>query len=191
MKKTPGKGMDPDFDVDTMAGHFYGHRAKKATEKLMGFLSRVYPKQKMSVMYFDEAHELGSLVWILLRLVQHQPWFTKMWYTFMGMKSRISYYVPPPSECQSVASLACTCLTEAIVLSARLRQEVSRILPPYFDLGFDQRAIAKSREPVTVRMGDMETIKFISQYGRPMYVDLACKPQLLISLPGGVHCLNK
>ena len=62
---------------------------------------------------------------------------------------------------------------------------------PYIDLGFDQRAIAKSRA-VSVRMGDMETIEFLSQYGRPMYVDLASKPQSLISLPAGVHtCLKK
>ena len=86
--------------------------------------------------------------------------------------------------------LAHTCLNEAIVLSVWLKHELARILRPYINLGFDQQVIAKSRVPVTVCMGDMETIKFISQYGRPMYVDLTCKAQLLILLPGGVHCPN-
>jgi hypothetical protein len=85
---------------------------------------------------------------------------------------------------------ACMCLTEAIVHSAWLKQQVSRILPPYIHLGFDQQviAIAKNKVEVTVHMQNMETIEFISQYGRPMYADLARKLQLLILLPGGVHC---
>ena len=173
----------PDTDLFEMSSHFFGHHAKKATEKLMEFLSDVIPGKKISVMYFDEAHELsGSHFSIFLRLVQHQLSSTKMWYTFIGTKS-------PSSKRQYAASLACTCLTEAIV---QLKQGVARLLPPYIDLGFDQRAIAKSKAPVTVRMGDMETIEFLSQYGRPMYVDLAYKPQLLISLPGGARvCLEK
>ncbi len=91
----------------------------------------------------------------------------------------------------SAASLACTCLTEATVLSLRLKSELNRLLPPYIDLGFDQRVIAASGEHVSVSMGDMQTIEFISQYGRPMYVNLACKPRLLIPLPGGVHIYLK
>ena len=166
--------------------------AEEATRKLMEFLSRVLPEKRISVMYFDEAHKLGPhLCKIFLRIVQHQPPLTKMWYTFMGTKSSISYHAPPPRKSLSTASLACTCLTEAIVHSYRLKQEVARLPTPYIDLGFDQRAIAKSRA-VSVRMGDMETIEFLSQYGRPLYVDLASKPQSLISLPAGVHiCLKK
>ena len=74
-----------------------------------------------------------------------------------------------------LASLACMCLTESIVHSARLKGQFARILPPYIDLGFDQQviAIAKNEAEVTIRMQDMETIKFHSQYGRPMYTDLA------------------
>ncbi|KAF8320505.1 hypothetical protein F5887DRAFT_1031704, partial [Amanita rubescens] len=62
-----------------------------------------------------------------------------MWYTFMGTKSSIFYYAPPPSQSQSSALLACTCLTEAIVLSSmRLKSELKQLLKPYIDLGFDQ-----------------------------------------------------
>jgi hypothetical protein len=76
---------------------------------------------------------------------------------------------------------------ESIVSGLRFIAELTRLLTPYFDLGFDQRVMATNSAPVSVSMGDMQTIEFISQYGRLMYVDLACKPQLLISLPGGVH----
>jgi hypothetical protein len=68
---------------------------------------------------------------------------------------------------------------------------VARLPTPYINLGFDQQAIAKSGAG-TVLMGDMQTIQFICQYGRPMYVDLAGKPQSLISLSAGVHiCLKQ
>ncbi len=162
-----------------MSSKIYELHAEDATKKLMKFLFNVLPTKRIGVMYFDEAHELGSHFWTFLRLVQHQLSSTKMWYTFMGTKSKISCDVPHPGDRQSVASLACTCLTEAIVLSLQLK-----LLPPYIDLGFDQQAIANSRA-LSVRMGEMQTIGFIAQYGRPMYVDLACKPELLISLPGG------
>ena len=173
---SPTRGADnkppSGFDAIDMAEHFYKHHAEEATRKLMEFLSRVLPG-KISVMYIDEAHELGPhLCQIFLRLVQHQPRLTRMWYTLMGTKSSISYHAPPRHKSQSAASLACTCLTEVIVISFRLKEEVARLPTPYIDVGFDQRAIAKSRA-VSVRMGDMETIEFLSQYGRPMYVGLA------------------
>ena len=167
------KGKEPaNVNPFEMSRDYYKLNAKEATGKLMEFLSRVLPG-KISVMYIDEAHELGPhLCQIFLRLVQHQPRLTRMWYTLMGTKSSISYYAPPRRKSQSAASLACTCLTEVIVISFRLKEEVARLPTPYIDVGFDQRAIAKSRA-VSVRMGDMETIEFLSQYGRPMYVGLA------------------
>ena len=70
----------------------------------MRFLSEVFPEKRMTIMYFNEAQELGLLYWVFLQIVVHQPPFIKMWYTFLGMKSRISNYAPP-SESQSVASL--------------------------------------------------------------------------------------
>ena len=97
-----GNGSD-NLQPSTMAFHYYEQFTKEATKKLMDFLSDVVPG-KMSVTYFDEAQELGSLYWVLLRLVQHQSQSTKMWYTFMGTKSRLSDYAPP-RDSQSAASL--------------------------------------------------------------------------------------
>ena len=97
--------MHHGLDTGVMAHHFYGQRAKEATEELMTFVSEVLPGEEISVTYFDEAQELGSVFWVFLRLVQHQLDYTTMWYTFLGTKSRISEYAPPPSECQSVPSL--------------------------------------------------------------------------------------
>ncbi|KAF8343351.1 hypothetical protein F5887DRAFT_1212483 [Amanita rubescens] len=130
----------------------YELHAEDATKRLMKFLSDVLPTKRISVMYFDEAPELGSHLRIFLRLVQRQLSSTKMWYTFMGTKSSISYNAPPDNK-----------------FSLRPKPELARLLPPYYiDLGFDQQAIANSRA-VSVRMGDMQTIEFISQYGRPMW----------------------
>ena len=187
---TDGKPIPDDSQHVAIARSRYKLDVEEATKELMEFISRVLPEKRISIMYFDEAHELRSHLWIFLRLVQHQSLLTRMWYSFMGTKSNLSYYVPPPRKRQSAPSLACTCLIGAIVLSLRLRQELTRLSMPYIDLGFDQRAIAKSGA-VSVRMGDMETIEFISQYGRPMCVDLAGKSQLLISLPDGVHICQK
>lgn len=182
---TPEEGCNPE----TMSLQIYEDHAKEASENLMKFLSNVLPEKKICVMYFDEAHELGVLFWILLRLVQHQvpslspemePLQIRMWYTLMGTKSSVSFYAPRPSQRQSITSFACTCLTAALVLSLRLRNERAHLLYPYIDLGFDQRVIAKSGQ-VTVLMGDMQTTQFLSQYGRPLYVDLTCKQQLFIS----------
>ena len=103
---SPARGKEPEgLAPEEIAHHYYEHRAKTATEELMRFLSDVFPEKRMTVMYFDEAQELGSLYWVILRIVAQQPSFIKMWYTFLGTKSRITDYAPPPSESQSVASL--------------------------------------------------------------------------------------
>ena len=170
-----------DVSIFNVSRRCYELDAEEAARKLMAFLSHVLPASKISVMYFDEAHELGShLCQIFLRLLQHQPPSIKLWYTLMGTKSSISYYAPPPRKSQYAASLACMCLIEATVLSFRLKQEVARLIAPYFDLGFDQQARANSGV-VSELMGRMETIEFISQYGRPMYVDLTGKPQTTVA----------
>ena len=184
LESSPTRGKDSEkpsnIDLYDIAHHFYKHCTQKATKELMDFLFNVFPEKSISIMYFDQSQELGSLYWVLFHLIWHQSSYIKMWYTFMRTKSRITHYVPPPgnSQCFHFALLACTCLTEAIVHSVLLKEEIS---PPYFDLGFDQRVIAKSRA-VSICMGDMEPIEFSSQYGRPMYVDLAGKPQLLLIL---------
>ena len=108
----------PNISTFHLSRKCYKLDAEEATRKLMEFLSRVLPEKRISVMYFDEAHKLGPhLCKIFLRIVQHQPLSTRMWYTLMGTKSSISYYAPLPRKSQSNASLAYTCLTEAIVLS--------------------------------------------------------------------------
>ncbi len=93
---SPTRGADykapSGFDAIDMAEHFYKHHAEEATRKLMEFLSTILPEKKISIMYFDEAHELRSQFWIFLRLVQLQKAETKMWYAFMGTKSSISYF---------------------------------------------------------------------------------------------------
>ncbi|KAF8343352.1 hypothetical protein F5887DRAFT_1212486 [Amanita rubescens] len=149
-----GKPVPPDsFEPFTMSRKIYELHAKEAINKLTEFLSGVLPAKRISVMYFDEAHKLDSHFWILLRFVQHQL-RTRMWYTFIATKSSTSYYGPRPTGNMS---------------GLQLISEVARLLTPYFDLGFDQRAIATSNAQVSVSMGDMQTIEFISQYGRPMW----------------------
>lgn len=148
-----GKLIPSDFDPFAASLKIYKRSAEEATKNLGEFLSSVLPAKRISVMYFDEAHELGLHFWIFLRLVQHQQLSMKMWYTFMGTKSSISYYAPHPSK----------------QLSLKLKMELARLLPPYIDLGFDQRVIALGRVVVSVRMGEMQTIEFLSRYGRPMW----------------------
>jgi hypothetical protein len=111
-QNSPKDGEAPvDFQPFEMARKRCELHAEDATKKLMKFLSDVLPTKRISVMYFDEAPELGSHLRIFLRLVQRQLSSTKMWYTFMGTKSSISYNAPP-DKCQFVTSLSCTCLTE-------------------------------------------------------------------------------
>ncbi|KAK2464125.1 hypothetical protein APHAL10511_003873 [Amanita phalloides] len=144
-----------NFNPEKKALEFYKRDAKEATEELMKFLSSVLRKKQISVMYFDEAHDLAMQFWVFLRLVQHQLPSTKMWYAFMGTKSSVSYYAPAPEDLHSL----------------RLKEELAILPKPYFDLGFDQQAIdmAWRKKPVSVSMGDMQTIEFISQYGRPLW----------------------
>ena len=106
---SPNRGKDgnesPPLDPGTIARNYYKQHTQGVTKELSEFLSKVLPG-KMSIMYLDEAQELGSLYWVFSRLVQHQSLCTNMWYTFMGTKSRLSDYPPPPPRnSQSAASL--------------------------------------------------------------------------------------
>ena len=74
----------------------YNFIAKEATKNLMKFLSTLHPPQDLCVTYFDEAPELGRLLWILLRLLAKQEPSTKAWYVFIGTKLSLSYYNPHP-----------------------------------------------------------------------------------------------
>ena len=111
-KNGPKRDKDGRTDIDTYerSREFYGI-AKEANERLMKFISDVLPNPRISVMYFDEAQELGLLFWVFLRLVQHQSLSVKMWYVFMGTESNVSFYSPNPSQSQFLTLCACTCLT--------------------------------------------------------------------------------
>ena len=88
---------------------FY-ERARVAVEALLAFLTSLYDKQPLCVTYFDEAHELQILFWILLRLLSHQPMTTSMWYVFMGTKLS-SYLTLPLRDCVSSISPPCAHLS--------------------------------------------------------------------------------
>jgi hypothetical protein len=69
----------------------------------MIFLSSLQPSDDVvAVTYFDEAYNLDVLHWILMRLVHCQPQSARMWYVFMGTKSRVSYYAPSPVNSESL-----------------------------------------------------------------------------------------
>jgi hypothetical protein len=78
VRKSDAALADPDGI--TIARKFYELNAKKPAENLLQFISTVLPDEKLCVMYFDEAHELGASYWILLRLLYNQHVSTRMWY---------------------------------------------------------------------------------------------------------------
>ena len=88
------EGHDPTI----MARTLYNAVAQNETKTLMTTLSSLVPPQKLCVMYFDEAHELGLCFWTLLRLLHNQAASRGMWYVFMGTKSSLSYYAPRPAD---------------------------------------------------------------------------------------------
>ena len=97
----PHDKTDPGHDIVQTSEKFY-KRARAAVEVLMEFLTNLYHgEQPLCVTYFDEAHELKTRFWIMLRLLSHQPKTTRMWYVFMGTKSSISYFTPPSQDCVS------------------------------------------------------------------------------------------
>jgi hypothetical protein len=94
---------DPsDYNPTTRAAEYYEHYVQDATKNLMECLQHLFPdKNPLCVTYFDEAHELETAFWVLLRLLGRQRPDTKMWYVFMGTKLDISYYAPNPKDSES------------------------------------------------------------------------------------------
>ena len=92
----------------------------------------------------------------------------RMWCIFMGTKSSITYYAPGPSDSQFPLLFVFTRLIQATVGSLRLIQKMARLLPPYVALGFDHHAIANAHESRIVTMGELQSIKHLVQYGRPL-----------------------
>jgi hypothetical protein len=75
------------------AKRIYDRLVKASTEALAKFVTELHPAMVI-VTYFDEAHELDTLFWVLLRLLSNQPEGTPMWYVFMATKSSVSYFNP-------------------------------------------------------------------------------------------------
>jgi hypothetical protein len=95
--------VEPESDLHKAVMKLYYEITGPATQKLLAFISRLFPKNKkpLCVTYFDEAHELRLRLWAMLRLLQHQLLDVGMWYVFMGTKSSISYYSPAPKDRES------------------------------------------------------------------------------------------
>jgi hypothetical protein len=65
-------------------------------------------------------------------------------------------------------------LTVQQELSLKLKQEHSKLVPPYIALDFDQHAISQDRITGGIHVADFETMKHLVKYGRPLYVFLPC-----------------
>ena len=91
---------DEKGDPIALARSFYEKDAKKAVENLMEFIKTLTSDpDPLCITYFDEGHELGECLWIMLRLLQNQNDSVRMWYVYMGTES--SDFIPRPedSEC--------------------------------------------------------------------------------------------
>ena len=169
-KRVDGKPDKPNYEPMHTARAIYAEHAKEATEILMHFISNLFPDENpLCVTYFDEAHELGILFWIMLRLLQAQEFSTRMWYVFMGTKSSITYYSPFPENRVSFIVHLHLRLTHNAGLSLKLRQELSRLVPPYIALDFDQQVITRDQTQADIRIRDFQSIQHLAQYGRPLY----------------------
>ncbi|KIM86830.1 hypothetical protein PILCRDRAFT_4708 [Piloderma croceum F 1598] len=154
---SPTRPKDPNdpgvYDI-VQESLVYYENARVAVEALMAFLGSLDTgEQPLCVTYFDEAHELQTRFWILLRLLSHQPSAMSMWYVFMGTKSRISYFTPPPRD---------------MFVSLRLLKELRKLLPPYIALDFDHNVL-KSQAEVTATIGELQSIEHLASYGRPVW----------------------
>ena len=150
---------------------FY-ERARVAVEALLTFLASLYDKQPLCVTYFDEAHELQILFWILLRLLSHQPMTVMMWYVFLATKSSVTYFTPAAAACvSSIFAYVLISHCRIIVLSLRLGKELRQLLAPYIALDFDQN-VFKGQPEVTATIGELQSLEHLASYGRPMYAVL-------------------
>ncbi|KAF8726091.1 hypothetical protein AX14_008074 [Amanita brunnescens Koide BX004] len=146
----PDDKHDLGYDIVQTSLKFY-QGARAAVEALMEFLINLYHgEQPLCVTYFDEAHELKTRFWILLRLLNHQPKTTRMWYVFMGTKSSISSFTPPSQDCWVLCGLPKKCKT---------------LLPPYIALDFDNKGLPE----VTATIGKLQSLRHLASYGRPLW----------------------
>ena len=161
----------------------------EATQNLMEFISGLNPESKpLCVTYFDEAHELGSHYWVILRLLSNQSPSTKMWYVFLGTKSSVSYYAPSPKNCMYLIPFIPSSLIRQSVLSLKLRQELEWLVPPFIALGFDQQLIQNKGTQMNVCMREFKEMKHLVKFGRPMYTHMQSLMCVLPYLPSQVVC---
>jgi hypothetical protein len=93
------KPLSDGVKPQEMAQQIYDKVAKKATRDLFDLISSLSDGQPALVLtYFDEAHELQELYWVLLRLLSHQDPATGMWYSFMGTQFELHYFAPMPQD---------------------------------------------------------------------------------------------
>ena len=115
-------------DIVTQSESCYKKEAREAVNDLLKFLTDLHVDSSppICVTYFDEAHMLDKQFLVLLRLVSHQPPTKEMWYVFMGTKSSISYFSPPPRNCESPIffALCSSLIRRTIVHSLRLPSEL-------------------------------------------------------------------
>jgi hypothetical protein len=161
----------PVYDIVETSLTYY-ERAQVAVESLLAFLASLYDKQPLCVTYFDEAHELQILFWILLRLLSHQPMTVTMWYVFLTTKPSVSYFTPAAAACvSSIFAHVFISHCRIIVLSLRLGNELRQLPAPYIALDFDQN-VCKGQLDVTATIGELQSLEHLASYGRPMYVVL-------------------
>ena len=98
--KSPGRSKQLESDLHKAVEKFYREITGPATQKLLAFISSLFPKNKtpLCVTYFDEADELNVRLLVMFRLLKHQLLTVGMWYIFMGTKLSISYDRPAPKD---------------------------------------------------------------------------------------------
>ena len=84
--------------IEQHARDIYGCHARKATEDLLLHLALKHRPAAICVTYFDEAHELGVLFWVILRLLSNQNDLTAMWFVFMTTTSSVAFFNPTIAE---------------------------------------------------------------------------------------------
>ena len=177
------KSAEDTFDIHGFAESCYEKYICKDIKDLMDFINGLYStkKQLSLVVYIDEAHNLGDSYWMLLRLLGYLPEDMGIWHAFLGTKSSFNFYSPPPVDCEFSGFKLLAISHIKVVCSLRLRSELTKLVPPYIAIGFDQNAIFTNKAPARVNMGTLHSIKHLSLYGLPMYVNSCFVLKILLT----------
>ncbi|TDL14331.1 hypothetical protein BD410DRAFT_778936 [Rickenella mellea] len=132
---------------------------QNAAQDLDNFMKNLGIQNGLFVTYFDEAHTLKDRFWALLRLLSFQNFKMHLWVVFMDTKSSVAYFTPSSGDSSSM----------------RLRDQRRILLPPYFDLGFDQNVIGgqkPDRKVDNIIASHLQTLQCLAKYGRPLWHSL-------------------